>query len=48
MKAKDIAPLTSSVDYTIPIGQVEAMSVISRVNEQVPITVNFVAHAGCE
>lgn len=35
-------------DYTIPIGQVEYFSEVSRVNEMLPVTVSIVAKRGCD
>ena len=33
---------------TVPIGQIPYTSLISKVEEQLAITLNFVAHRGCD
>ncbi|KAF2118816.1 amidase signature domain-containing protein [Lophiotrema nucula] len=48
MRGASIAPFAHTVDITIPIGQVPYDSVISKVEEQLAITLNFVAHRGCD
>jgi hypothetical protein len=48
MRGASIAPFAHTVDITIPIGQVPYESLISHVEEQLAITLNFVAHRGCD
>lgn len=48
MRGASIAPFAHTVDITIPIGQIPYISLISKVEEQLPITLNFVAHRGCD
>ena len=48
MRGASIAPFAHTVDITIPIGQIPYDSVISHVEEQLAITLNFVAHRGCD
>ncbi|KAE9367964.1 hypothetical protein N431DRAFT_471346 [Stipitochalara longipes BDJ] len=48
MRAASIAPFASLVDVTVPIGQIPYDSVISKRVEELAITLNFVAHQGCD
>ena len=36
------------VDFTIPLGQVEYQSPVTRVTEQWPVTINIMARRGCD
>ena len=40
--------IAGCVDYTIPIGQAPYTSLISKVEEQQPVTISLVARRGCE
>ncbi|OAA68564.1 Amidase signature domain protein [Niveomyces insectorum RCEF 264] len=48
MRAASIAPFARLVDVTVPIGVVPYDSVISLREEELVITLNFVAHQGCD
>ncbi|RDW58489.1 hypothetical protein BP5796_12419 [Coleophoma crateriformis] len=48
MRGASIAPFAHTVDITVPIGQIPYMSAISHVEEQLAITLSFVAHRGCD
>lgn len=48
MRGASIAPAAHTVDITVPIGQIPYMSVISHVEEQLAITLSFIAHRGCD
>ena len=48
MRAASIAPFAHAVDITVPIGQIPYDSLISHVEEQLAITLSFVAHRGCD
>ncbi|KAF2808928.1 amidase signature enzyme [Mytilinidion resinicola] len=48
MRGASIAPFAHTTDITVPIGQIPYMSEISHVEEQLAITLNFVAHRGCD
>ncbi|KAF2498112.1 amidase signature enzyme [Lophium mytilinum] len=48
MRGASIAPFAPTTDITVPIGQIPYMSAISHVEEQLAITLNFVAHRGCD
>lgn len=48
MRGASIAPFAHTADITIPIGQIPYTSVISKIEEQLAITLSFVAHRGCD
>ncbi|CAM1507484.1 Fc.00g071250.m01.CDS01 [Cosmosporella sp. VM-42] len=48
MRGASIAPFAKLVDVTIPIGSISYDSVISKREEPLVITLNLVAHKGCD
>ncbi|EXJ54401.1 hypothetical protein A1O7_09740 [Cladophialophora yegresii CBS 114405] len=48
MRAASIAPYAKLVDVTVPIGTITYDSLISLREEELVITLNFVAHRGCD
>lgn len=44
----DFCSFAGCADYTVPIGQVEYFSNVTRVMEMVPVTVSLVAKRGCD
>ncbi|KAH0827196.1 hypothetical protein AYO21_07672 [Fonsecaea monophora] len=48
MRAASIAPYAKLVDVTVPIGKITYDSLISLREEELIITLNFVAHRGCD
>ncbi|EAW11674.1 amidase family protein [Aspergillus clavatus NRRL 1] len=48
VSCSNICPLFGCVDFTIPLGQVEYQSPITRVREQWPVTINIIARRGCD
>lgn len=43
-----LASTSGSPDFAVPIGQVEYYSVVSRQTEQLPVSIQLVAHPGCD
>lgn len=48
MRGASIAPFAHSPDITVPIGQISYESIISHHEEELAITLSFVAHRGCD
>ncbi|KAH8921445.1 hypothetical protein BT69DRAFT_1335555 [Atractiella rhizophila] len=46
--ATSMGSLAGVPDFTVPIGQVKYDSVVSKHEEYVPVTINFVARRGCD
>lgn len=44
----DMSSLTGGVDYTVPIGQVDYISAITKIREKKAVSINLMAHPGCE
>lgn len=44
----DFCSFAGCADYTVPIGQVEYFSNVTRVMEMVPVTISIVAKRGCD